>query len=126
MIPPLPPVWFPVQRVIRTAVQVILAAASVLAVTVIVAPQILDAIADVLPGPAVAWITGAIAALAAVSAALSRVMAVPAVDAFLRRFGAGSAPKGAVTFTEWDGSEVGLTRRQWRAMTDGTGQIDPQ
>ena len=44
MIPPLPPVWFPVQRVIRTAVQVILAAASVLAVTVIVAPQILDAI----------------------------------------------------------------------------------
>lgn len=112
-------IWFPIQRVIRTAVQVVVASAAILAAVVVVAPQILTAIQDVLPGPAVAWITGAIATLAAVSAALSRVMAVPAVDEWLRKFGAGSAPAQAVAYTSIDGETVGLTRKQWRAKIDG-------
>lgn len=112
-------IWFPLQRAIRTAVQVIIAAAAILATTVIVAPQILTAIQDVLPGPFVAWLTGAIAVLAAISAAVARVMAIPAVDGWLRHFGAGSAPAGAVAYRGPDGNSTGLTRQQWRAMHDG-------
>lgn len=112
-------IWFPLQRVIRTAVQVVIAAAAILATTVVVAPQILTAIQDVLPGPFVAWLTGAIAVLAGISAAVARVMAIPAVDEWLRNFGAGSAPAGAVAYRGPDGKSTGLTRRQWRAMLDG-------
>jgi len=108
-------IWFPIQRVIRTAVQVVVAGAAILATVVVVAPQILTAIQDVLPGPAVAWITGAIAVIATVSAALSRVMAIPAVDEWLKKLGAGSAPTGAITYTALDGEQVGMTRKQWRA-----------
>lgn len=107
-------IWFPLQRAIRTAVQVIVAAAAILATTVVVAPQILTAIQDVLPGPAVAWITAAIASLAAISAAVSRVMAIPAVDEWLRKLGAGSAPAGALV-AQIDGNATPMTRRQWRA-----------
>lgn len=108
-------IWFPLQRAIRTAVQVIVAAAAILATTVVVAPQILSAIQDILPGPMVAWLAATIATLAAVSAAVARVMAIPAVDEWLRKFGAGSAPAGAQVYTSIDGQKVGLTRRQWRA-----------
>lgn len=119
-------IWFPLQRVIRTAVQVLTTSAAILAAVVVIAPQILEALQDVLPGPLVLWLTGAIAALAAGSAALARVMAIPAVDQWLRRFGAGSAPAGAVAYTALDGSSTGLTRRQWRALVDGadTGEKD--
>lgn len=88
-------IWFKTKRVLRTAVQVIVTGAGILAVAVVVAPQILDALADVLPGPVVAWAAGVIAAAAALSAALSRVMAIPAVDAWLKRLGLGSAPASA-------------------------------
>ncbi|PMC04168.1 hypothetical protein CJ226_09185 [Microbacterium sp. UMB0228] len=111
-------IWFPLQRAIRTAVQVFIAAAAVLATTVVVAPQIIDAVADVVPGPVIAWATAAVATLAAISAAIARVMAIPAVDEWLRRIGAGSAPAGAVV-AQIDGNATGLTRRQWRAMQDG-------
>lgn len=112
-------IWFPLQRAIRTAVQVIVGGAAVLATVVLVAPQIIEAVADVIPGPVIAWATAAIAALAAISAAVARVMAIPAVDEWLRKFGAGSAPTGAVAYRGPDGNATGLTRRQWRAMLDG-------
>ena len=88
-------IWHKGKRAIRTAVQVAVTAAGILAVAVVVAPQILDALADVLPGPVVAWLSGVIAAAAALSAALSRVMAIPWVDAQLKRIGLGSAPRTA-------------------------------
>jgi hypothetical protein len=88
-------IWFKAQRAIRTVAQVIVTGAGILAVAVVVAPEILDALADVLPGPVVAWAAGVIAAAAALSAALSRVMAIPAVDAWLKRLGLGSAPRSA-------------------------------
>lgn len=106
-------IWFPLQRAIRTAVQVFIAAAAVLATTVVVAPQIIDAVADLVPGPVIAWATAAVATLAAISAAIARVMAIPAVDESLRHIGAGSAPAGAVV-AQIDGNATGLTRRQWR------------
>ncbi|WP_337026754.1 hypothetical protein [Microbacterium sp. LB16] len=112
-------IWFPLQRAIRTAVAVFLAAAAILTGTVVLAPQILTAVQDVLPGPVVVWLTGAIATLTAISAAISRALAFPAVDEWLRKFGAGSAPAGAVAHENPDGTLVGMTRRQWRAATDG-------
>ncbi|RBO73049.1 hypothetical protein [Microbacterium sp. H6] len=112
-------IWFPLQRAIRTAVQVIVGGAAVLATVVVVAPQIIDAIADVVPGPVIAWATAAIATLAAISAAIARVMAIPAIDEWLRKIGAGSAPAGAVVYQGPNGNATGLTRRQWRAMLDG-------
>lgn len=86
-------IWFKTKRALRTAVQVAVTLAGILAAAVVVAPQILTALADVLPGPVVAWATGAIAAAAAVSAALARLMAIPAVDAWLKKIGLGSSPK---------------------------------
>ena len=88
-------IWHKWQRGLRTAVQVLVTGAGFLAVAVVVAPQILDALADVLPGPVVAWLAGVIAAAATLSAALSRVMAIPWVDAQLKRIGLGSAPRSA-------------------------------
>jgi len=112
-------IWFPAQRAIRTAVQVIVSASAILAGVVLVAPQILAAVQDVVPGPVVAWIAGAIAALAGISAAISRVMAIPAVDEWLKNFGAGSAP-AVVIYESVDGVTVGMTRRQWRAFINSS------
>ena len=88
-------IWHKWQRALRTAAQVLVTGAGILAVAVTVAPQILDALADVLPGPVVAWCAGVIAGTAALSAALSRVMAIPIVDRWLTRLGIGSAPRSA-------------------------------
>ena len=89
-------IWFKARRAARTAAQVVVTGAAILATLVVVAPQVLDALADVLPGPVVAWCSGAIASAAAVSAALARLMAVPAVDEWLKRIGLGSAPRDAL------------------------------
>lgn len=115
-------IWFPLQRAIRTGIAVVLASAAILATTVAVAPQILTAVQDVLPGPVVAWVSGVILSLTAVSAAISRVMAIPAVDAWLRKFGAGSAPRTAIIYNFADGSSQGLTRREWRAFIASGGR----
>ena len=87
-------IWYQGKRVLRTVVQVVLGAAAVLAVVVVVAPQVLAAIADVVPGPVLAWLTGAVATLAAVSAAITKVMAIPKVNELLTAIGLGSVPKG--------------------------------
>jgi len=101
-------IWFKAQRVLRTAVQVIVGIAGAIAVFVLVAPQVLDAVADVLPASWVAAAAAFIAGAAAISAALSRVMAVPAVDAWLKRIGLGSAPRNAPT-SSWTGSRIDET-----------------
>jgi len=86
-------IWYQGKRVLRTVVQVVLGAAAVLAVVVVVAPQVLDAVADVVPGPVLAWLTGAVATLAAVSAALTKIMAIPKVNELLTLIGLGSVPR---------------------------------
>jgi hypothetical protein len=111
-------IWFPLQRAIRTAVQVLVGGAAVLATIVVVAPQIVAAVADVVPGPVIAWATAALATLAAISAAISRVMAIPAVDEWLRHIGAGSSP-AQFFVAQINGNATPLTRRQYRAMLDG-------
>jgi hypothetical protein len=86
-------IWYQGKRVLRTVVQVVIGAAAVLSVVVVVAPQVLDAIADVVPGPVLAWLTGAVATLALVSAAITKVMAIPKINELLTLIGLGSVPK---------------------------------
>lgn len=92
-------IWFPNKRVVRTVLQsiagFILAAAAGLGIFQIVAPQVLDAIRDLLPPTWYAWLVGFIAAVGVVAGALAKVMAIPQVDAWLKRFGAGSTPASA-------------------------------
>ncbi|MDR2294673.1 MAG: hypothetical protein LBE05_05665 [Microbacterium sp.] len=117
-------IWFPMQRALRTAAAVLVTLTSALAVAVVVAPQILTAVQDVLPGPVVAWASGAIAAVAALSAALSRLMAVPWVNEQLTKIGLGTTPRTAVAVTFESGEAVGMTRRQLRAHL-GTNHTPP-
>jgi hypothetical protein len=89
-----PTIWFASQRVIRT----ILAA---LVVFVPVANASLPLLAEAFSAPDVpaevyVWVNGVIAAALAVLGVLTRVMAIPAVNAFLTKFGAGSVPKSTV------------------------------
>lgn len=92
-------IWFPWQRSIRTALQVIaaliLGTSAILGTVALVAPQILAAIADLLRPEDYALVAGWVLAISSLSAALARIMAIPQVDEFLKRFGAGSSPAGA-------------------------------
>lgn len=85
-------IWYKGQRVARTAVQVILG-------FVIAAPTI-TAIIDALGIPVDTHIGAFLASIGAgvtvVAAAISRVMAVPAVNAWLVSIGLGSVPKSTV------------------------------
>ena len=92
-----PDIWFKSKRVLRTATQVLVAGIVFLGGLVAIAPQVLEAVQDVLPGPVVAWLVGAIAFLAGISAALSRVMAIPAVNAWLITIGLGSVPRNTLS-----------------------------
>jgi hypothetical protein len=92
-------IWFQSKRVLRTVVQVVIGAATVLTVVVVVAPQVLEAIADVVPGPVLVWLTGAVATLAAVSAALTKIMAIPKINELLTLIGLGSVPKSVAVET---------------------------
>ena len=105
-------IWFKARRALRTAVQVVVTLAGILAGFVVVAPQVLEAVADVLPASWVAWAAGVIAAAAAISAALARVMAIPTVDRWLTRIGLGSAPARAA----YDDEGRPLTRAALREM----------
>lgn len=107
-------VWYPWQRVLRTVAQVFIALAATLGTITVVAPQIIEAIADVLPGPVVIWLTGAVAAVATISGALTKLMLVPWVNEFLQKWGLGTAPAGAIVVEEADGTQKPATRRQLR------------
>lgn len=95
-----PEIWFKNKRTVRTVIQVIVSTVVTIVLTIIslasFAPEVLDALAAVLPESAIAWLTGAVAFLVALSGALARIMAIPAVNDFLTRFGAGSVPKSQV------------------------------
>lgn len=89
-----PDIWFKAQRVIRT----VIAAAIVLVPT---ANLLLPALAEAFNAPGVPegvylWVNAAIAAVLVVLGIVTRIMAIPVVNAWLTKFGAGSVPKGEV------------------------------
>jgi len=78
----------------RTIVQGFLSTVLVLGIVLPVVVEILDEeLGSFLPGAWLAWLVGAAAFVAALAGALARIMAIPAVDAFLERLRLGSAPE---------------------------------
>ncbi|QKS15590.1 hypothetical protein HUN59_04595 [Curtobacterium sp. Csp2] len=96
-----PPIWYVWQRALRTALQVAVALVLALGGSVgllqALSPQVLAAVVDVLPPNAYAWLVAAFAFVIAIATALSRLMAIPLVNAWLTRVHAGSVPKIAAT-----------------------------
>lgn len=86
-------IWFKSQRVIRTIVQTGIPTFIVFAA---VLPQIIDALGLPVDNEVRLWLLAVAAGVTAVAAALSRVMAIPAVNGWLVRVGLGSVPKSAV------------------------------
>lgn len=111
-------IWFPNQRVIRTTIQVILAVVSGIGLFLIIAPQVLEAIREFLPESWYVWLIGFIAFVGAVSAALSKIMTIPQVDAFLKKFGAGSEPVEVHVVATPEGGLQGLTRREYQKFLE--------
>lgn len=83
-------IWYKRQRWIRTLVQTGIPAFLTFA---LVLPQIIDALGLPVDGPVYLWLVGAAGIVTAVATALSRVMAIPAVNAWLTKIGLGSVPK---------------------------------
>lgn len=79
----------------RTALQTVL---SVVLVAGVAAPVVANIISEelvgVLPENWIAWAVGILGGITAVSAALTRIMAIPAVDALLERIGMSTLPGG--------------------------------
>jgi hypothetical protein len=85
-------VQYPWQRVLRTIVQVGIPAFLVFNLVV---PQVIEALGGLLPPDAILWLNGVAALIAAIAAALTRIMAIPAINALLTSIGLGTQPKAA-------------------------------
>lgn len=88
-----PEIWFKSQRVLRTIVQVGIPA--FLSVALVI-PQIIEALGLPVDSEIRLWLLAVAAGITAVAAAISRIMAIPAVNAWLTTVGLGSVPKSAV------------------------------
>lgn len=87
-------IWFKGQRVLRTIVQVGIPAFLTFN---LVLPQIIEALGGVVNADVFAWLNVVAGGVTAVAAALSRIMAIPQVNAWLVSIGLGSVPKSEVT-----------------------------
>lgn len=83
-------IWFKSQRVLRTIVQVGIPAFITFAA---VLPTIINALGLPVDGTVYLWLLSAAGVVTAVAGALSRVMAIPAVNEWLTHIGLGSEPK---------------------------------
>jgi hypothetical protein len=107
-----PDIWYKAQRAIRTGVQTLLSALAVWAAFSAIWPDVMAQLATILPASWVAWLAATVAAISAVALALSRIMAIPAVNAFLTKWlNLGSVPKRALidARTVEDGKVVEIT-----------------
>lgn len=101
-------IWYKSQRVLRTVVQVGIPAFLTFA---LVLPQIIAALGLPVDGPVYLWLIGAAGVVTAVAGALSRVMAIPAVNTWLTKIGLGSVPKSAAdVLVEGDGLSKDQTK----------------
>lgn len=87
-------IWWKSQRVLRTIVQTGIPTFIVFAA---VLPQIIDALGLPVDNDVRLWLLAVAAGVTAVAGALARVMAVPAVNAWLVKIGLGSVPQSAVS-----------------------------
>ena len=85
-----PPILYKAQHVLRTVVAVGIPAFLAFAVGL---PEIITALGLPVDSKLYLWLIGAAAVVTAVAGAITRVMAVPGVDAWLTSVGLGSVPK---------------------------------
>lgn len=85
-------IWFKTQRVLRTLVAVGIPAFLSFA---LVLPLVIDALGLPVTSALYGWLIGAAAIVTAVAGAITRVMAIPAVNTWLVRIGLGSVPRKA-------------------------------
>lgn len=80
----------PWRAVVRTVLAVLIGVGVVVPLVVAV---VLDQFDVYLPDGAKAWLLGASAFVVALSGAVTRIIAIPAVDAWLKRIGLASSPQ---------------------------------
>ena len=98
-ITPATTIWYKAQRVARTAVATLITTLGLWASFIGIFPQISAELAKVLPGSWITWITGSVAAVTVVASALTGIMAIPKVNAFLTKWlNLGSVPKSAIAY----------------------------
>lgn len=89
-------IWYKAQRVLRTVVAVGIPAFLGFALLL---PQIIEALGLPADSQLRLWLVGVAAIVTAVAGAITRIMAIPAVNAWLTKVGLGSVPKSAVQAT---------------------------
>jgi hypothetical protein len=90
-------IWYKAQRVLRTLVAVIIPAFLGFALLL---PQLIEALGLPVDSELRLWLVAVAAGVTAVAAAITRIMAIPAVNAWLTKIGLGSVPKSAVVVVE--------------------------
>ncbi len=89
-----PEIWFASKRVIRTLLVNLVV---ILPVVNISLPLLVDAFTgEGVPPEVTLWANAIVAGVLVVTGILTRIIAIPAVNAFLTKLGAGSVPKSAV------------------------------
>lgn len=110
-------IWYQGQRVLRTLVQVGIPAFITFAA---VLPTIINAVGLPLDSGVYLWLIGAAAIVTAVAGALSRIMAIPAVNTWLTKIGIGSVPKAVAQRQVTADAVAEVSPPQ---ITDGSDQI---
>lgn len=82
-----PEIWYKAQRVLRTLFTTVLT----------VLPLVPQIIAIIQGQWDVAWLTGVAVQAVAINSALTAIIAIPTVNAWLTKIGLGSVPRSAVT-----------------------------
>lgn len=93
--PVAPPIWYPAQRVIRTVLVNVVALVPILNLSLPLVAAAFDA-PDV-PIEVYLTVNSVILGALAVTGILSRLIAIPAINTWLTKLGAGSVPKSALT-----------------------------
>lgn len=101
-------IWYKGKRVLRTIVQTAIPAFLTFA---LVLPAIIEALGLPADGELRLWLVGLAAGVTAVAGAISRVMAIPKVNAFLIKIGLGSVPADALTSRETPGADYVFVKK---------------
>jgi hypothetical protein len=87
----------------------------------LVLPQIIDALGLPVDSALYVWLIGLATGITAVALALTRIMAIPAVNAWLTKIGLGSVPKSAVVPVQTPAGTVATVVPDPKAETPETG-----
>jgi predicted naringenin-chalcone synthase len=105
-------IWYKGKRVLRTLVQVAIPAFLSFA---LVLPAIIEALGLPADTELRLWLVAVAAGVTAVAGAISRVMAIPAVNAWLIKIGLGSVPASAIATRATPGADYVFVKKDPKA-----------